>query len=84
MTNEDLDYWQGVLEGTRELDPAGGCDIEELAELLIEDLRAARKTLDRCRALFREWRGGQWCPYGRIVAGFAEALDESPTGAPCA
>ena len=37
----------------------------------------ALATLKKLRKVFREWKDGQWCPYGRIVREFAELLGES-------
>jgi len=47
MSEEDLQYWQDVLEGAREADPASGMDIEDLALALIEEVRSARRECSR-------------------------------------
>jgi hypothetical protein len=65
-TNKEAGMWQGAAKLTLER--------ADFAERQRDEVRA---TLEKLRGVFREWRDGQWCPYGSIVRQFAELLGES-------
>ena len=47
FTDEDLDYWEGVLNGDIDPDNRSGMDIEELALMLIEEVRRLKLELKK-------------------------------------